>query len=265
MTHYMSYKSPSLLITAIELTMPATRTPHTMHPTCRFMASDGWKDATLIIERFMFHLFRNSPPFLSTRSKHPNPEHQHYVSVVLRLSRICDDNIIFRALLLLNRLKERHPKIGGGMFLVVPALMIACRGQDDRGVYPDRARWAKSAQGPDVWELERCEQKLCQLLGEDFEIDSQMLQDFGERVCRDFGKYGKRPQEQWPCHTSDKRPEEPEECLDPATMVRSITCPVCGAPEPRLCLTYKYHPRRRTPPGLTWGFRIRLPVTPRPM
>jgi hypothetical protein len=165
---------------------------------------------TTLVERFLVHLFSVPQNIGLAFPGSPIAHFRPYISSVLHYSGLLDKHeyIIFSALLLLNKIRERHGKdiqwIFGVQFLV-PSLMVATKYHIDRPMFR-LTTWAQIAQYADGRKLAEWERSFCAAAGWDFVVRGEELKKFEQKVRADFGveRKGGRMVNEWPIKTKEK-------------------------------------------------------------
>lgn len=167
-------------------------------------------DLSVVIERFLVHLFGCStylqPPHAATKHNLL----RHYVAQVIRLTKLEPRSpIIYGALVLLNRMKERYPRCysPSGHRLFLPALMVSWKQfNGDFSMLQDV--WVKIGQSAfPKRELNQMERQLCEHLDWDFSMSKTLLDNFQVAILRDFEYENQKPLRPYPLFTTTKRPE----------------------------------------------------------
>ncbi|KAI0368959.1 cyclin-like protein [Pilatotrama ljubarskyi] len=155
----------------------------------------GHEETAKLCARFVTHLFAcpDLPPLSTAVPPAPAPPLANFIAYALHRTRL-HTSVTFAALYLLQRLKARFPAARGssGHRLFISAFMIASKVICD-DTYSNKS-WSIVGQGMfALREINQMEREMCSYLEWQLNIDPSALQEFEQKVRRDFKGPGPYP------------------------------------------------------------------------
>jgi len=151
------------------------------------------------MEAFFTHVFGCPQSISFAFSSRPNVHLRPYLKDLFPPESPPPKWIIYGSLLLLNRLKEKHPETNGkwAIRLLIPSLMVAAKFLSDMCPW-GQVHWWGIARHVSRRELKEWERAFCRLLDWDVTLELRELEHFEQQLKQDFhpGNMGKRGE--WP-------------------------------------------------------------------
>lgn len=150
--------------------------------------------------QYITHLFGISGDTLvpQNSSSRPVPPLDRFIAYVFRRTRL-DTPVIFAAMYLLRRLRERFPtaKNCSGHRMVIPSLMLSSKTICDDN-YSNES-WCNATERLfELRELNQMEREMCRYLEWQLNVDAKALEDFKQEICTAFSGFSPYPSIQIP-------------------------------------------------------------------